>query len=235
MNILVADDEERIRENFVKRLIQLPVTFNHYFQAKDGLEALKIIETEVVDIALIDINMPILNGLELIQKIHEQNKQTQLIIISGYDNFSYAQEAIRYGVKAYLLKPVNRQEFEETILSLYKSVEQEPKQNLSEKINFLIKEQLSNSKFNLGDLASEMSLSNGHLSKIIMSETGYSFVELLTKLRIDYAKQLLTELPIGTKIYEIAELSGYSNQYYFSSVFKKETGFTPKEFARKSH
>ena len=233
MNILVADDEIRIRENFINRLVQLPVFFDTYHQAENGLEALDIIKQQNIDIALIDINMPLLNGLELIKAIHASKQNIHVIIISGYDNFSYAQEAITYGVKAYLLKPVNRKEFEEVILSSYSTLQTTKEKTLEEKIIKQIGINMTNPKFNLTDLASHMALSSGHLSKVIINETGHSFVELLTKMRVDYAKKLLLELPIGTKIYEIAELVGYNNQYYFSSVFKKETGLSPKEFIQK--
>lgn len=235
MNILVADDEIRIRENFIKRLVQLPVSFDDYYQAENGLEALEIINQQHIDIALIDINMPLLNGLELIKAIRTSKKDTHVVIISGYDNFSYAQEAITYGVKAYLLKPVNRKEFEEVILSSYSTLQTNKEKTLEEKIIKQIGANMTNPKFNLSDLANDMALSPGHLSKVIINETGHSFVELLTMMRVDYAKKLLLELPIGTKIYEIADLVGYNNQYYFSSVFKKETGLSPKEFVQKKH
>lgn len=232
MNILVVDDEERIRENFIKRLSRLPVKFDNYYQGKDGFEGLAIVQSQKVDIALIDINMPFLNGLELIQQLHTENVELSIVIISGYDNFSYAQEAIKYGVKAYLLKPVKRQEFEETIITLYKELESTRQQSLADQIISQMKQQISNSHFSLSDLASDMALSNGHLSKLIIHETGDSFGELLTRLRIDQAKTLLRELPYGTKMYEIAEMVGFNNQYYFSSVFKKQTGLSPKEFLK---
>lgn len=232
MNILVVDDEERIRENFIKRLSQLPIKFDNYYQGKDGFEGLAIIQSKAVDIALIDINMPFLNGLELIQKLHTENAELSIVIISGYDNFAYAQEAIKYGVKAYLLKPVNRLEFAETIVSLCEEIDATDKQSLADQIITRMKQHISNSHFSLSDLATEMALSNGHLSKLIIHETGKTFGELLTGLRIDQAKHFLRELPYGTKMYEIAEMVGFNNQYYFSSVFKKQTGLSPKEFLK---
>lgn len=235
MNILVVDDEKRIRENFIKRLSHLPVKFDNYYQGKDGFEALNIIQTEQVDIALIDINMPFLSGLELIRKLHTESLNLNIVIISGYDNFTYAQEAIKYGVKAYLLKPVKRQEFEETITSLYEAINRSNEQSLADKIINRMKQQISNSQFSLSDLAVDMSLSNGHLSKLIITEIGDSFGELLTRLRIEQAKTLLHELPYGTKMYEIAEMVGFNNQYYFSSVFKKHTGISPKEFLKTAY
>lgn len=235
MNILVVDDEARIRENFIKRLSHLPVKFDNYYQGKDGIEALQICQTKQIDIALIDINMPFLNGLELIKKLHSQNLSLNIVIISGYDNFTYAQEAIKYGVKAYLLKPVKRQEFEDTICYLYETMQSTPHQCLADQLMSSLKKQISNPKFTLSDLAEEMSLSNGHLSKLISHETGESFAELLTRLRIEQAKSLLRSLPYGTKMYEIAEMVGFNNQYYFSSVFKKQTGYSPKEFSKQNN
>lgn len=232
MNILVVDDEERIRQNFIKRLSRLPVKFDNYYQGKDGFEGLAVVQSKQVDIALIDINMPFLNGLDLIQALHTQNVELSIVIISGYDNFSYAQEAIKYGVKAYLLKPVKRQAFDETIIALYQELACKRQESLADQIISRMKQQISYSQFSLSDLATEMALSSGHLSKLIIHETGDSFGELLTRLRIEQAKTLIRDLPYGTKMYEIAEMVGFNNQYYFSSVFKKQTGLSPKEFLR---
>ena len=80
--------------------------------AYDGVAGLRLIEEVQPDIVVIDIQMPGFNGLEVIGKMREQKKNIQFIIISGYSQFEYARQALRYGVKDYLLKPVMKEEME---------------------------------------------------------------------------------------------------------------------------
>ena len=76
------------------------------------MAGLRLIEEVQPDIVVIDIQMPGFNGLEVIGKMREQKKNIQFIIISGYSQFEYARQALRYGVKDYLLKPVMKEEME---------------------------------------------------------------------------------------------------------------------------
>ena len=72
-------------------------------------------EKEKIDVLLTDINMPFMDGIELLSRIHEEYPGTETVIFSGYDEFSYAKKAISYGVFAYILKPVNPEEFEKVV------------------------------------------------------------------------------------------------------------------------
>lgn len=85
-------------------------------------------------------------------------------------------------------------------------------------------------ELSINDVAKYVNMSTSHFSALIKPYTGYTFVELLTKIRIDKAKELL--LSTGLKTYEIADKVGYSDAHYFSSVFKKQTGLTPREFIK---
>ena len=84
--------------------------------AYDGIAGLRLIQEKEPDIVIIDIQMPGLNGLDVIRKLKGGQKDIQFIIISGYGQFEYAQKAIRYGVRDYLLKPVMTEEMEEALL-----------------------------------------------------------------------------------------------------------------------
>ncbi|MDR0886722.1 MAG: response regulator [Clostridiales Family XIII bacterium] len=83
---------------------------------KNGKEAISAYIMNPADIILVDINMPILNGLELSQKIKEVNSNAEIIIISGFNDFEYAKTAIKIGVRNYLLKPINKNELEESLI-----------------------------------------------------------------------------------------------------------------------
>ena len=83
MNILIADDEEIIRRNFVKRIVKEGLPFVEVYRAANGKEALQLFSERDIDIALIDINMPFKNGIDLIREIRQQNQKVILIIVSG--------------------------------------------------------------------------------------------------------------------------------------------------------
>ncbi|MCW6680504.1 response regulator [Aerococcaceae bacterium NML130460] len=236
MNILVVDDETIIRQNFVKRLTRLPLAIEHIFEAKNGYEALGIAQQHTIELALVDINMPFFDGLTLIERLHEMQPQLKVIIISGYNEFNYAKRAIELGVVAYLLKPIDRQEFNQTIEKVYHSIkETQPAITFKQQILTIMKENLANVDFNLSMLATEMNLSANYLSKLIRNNFKVSFVDLLKQIRIEHAKKLLHTHPSTIKIYEVATLTGFSNQYYFSQVFKQETGLPPKEYAKQAY
>ncbi len=109
--VLVADDEEMIRRGIISLLAKYP-DFEVAAEAEDGEMALKMAVEIKPDLCLVDINMPFLNGLQLIEKLKEVNPKVVIVIITGYDRFEYAREALRLGTYEYLLKPVMEDAFE---------------------------------------------------------------------------------------------------------------------------
>ncbi len=124
MKLLIADDEKIIRETISSIIDLASLDIQLIGTASNGIEAYNIILDEYPDIVLTDIKMPGLTGLELIDRIKKINQDTEFIILSGYDEFKYAQEAMRYGVKNYLLKPCNELQImeclQDTVNSLVK-------------------------------------------------------------------------------------------------------------------
>lgn len=110
VRLLIADDEKIIRETLSTIIDWESMGVEVVAVCKDGLEAYDAIIDEYPDIVLTDIRMPKLSGLELIHKITENHDNIHFIILSGYDEFSYAKEAMRYGIKHYILKPCNELE-----------------------------------------------------------------------------------------------------------------------------
>lgn len=107
-SILLADDEPMVRKGLRLILEKSELPIEDICEADDGAEALSLIAEHFPDIIITDIRMPNLNGLEFCHKICKIYPRSSVVIISGYDDFKFAQEAIKYGVKGYLLKPVNR-------------------------------------------------------------------------------------------------------------------------------
>lgn len=103
-----VDDEINNFELFEKLVDWEENGFRIVWKATDGNEALQNFERERADLLLVDIQMPVMNGLEFVRYIRESDQDVQIILISAFNEFSYAQQAIRYGVQDYLLKPVSR-------------------------------------------------------------------------------------------------------------------------------
>lgn len=122
-NILIVDDEELIRQGLKARLTYLEIETDEIFEASNGKEALEIVKDNRVDVVITDIRMPDMDGLTMIREIQKIQVHTQFMVLSGYAEFSYAEEAISLGVKAYLLKPVSNDELKENILKIYDTLE----------------------------------------------------------------------------------------------------------------
>ena len=108
-SVLLADDEP-LTLSYLKGIIpRLEPEFSEILCAQNGREALELLKKRPADLVITDIRMPETDGLTLIRELREQKLCTKIVILSGYDEFSYAQQAIRCGVQDYLLKPIEKQ------------------------------------------------------------------------------------------------------------------------------
>lgn len=113
-NVLIVDDEKIEREG-LKYLLSREEGERTVFEAANGKQALQVLRSEDIQLLLTDIKMPHMTGLELSKKAKEENSNLQIIIFSGFSDFTFAQEAIRYGVTEYILKPVNPDDFHKVL------------------------------------------------------------------------------------------------------------------------
>lgn len=107
LQVMIADDEYIIREGIRESVDWKALGMVVIAEAEDGEEALELALQEEIHILLVDMNMPFMDGITLIRRIREHQPDCRFVIITGHDEFSYAQEAIRLGVKDYILKPVD--------------------------------------------------------------------------------------------------------------------------------
>lgn len=136
--ILVIEDEKIERETLVK-ILQDTIPSIEVFQAKNGKEALELYDKKHPSIVLADINIPLISGLEVIKRIKEYQSDCEFLILSSYDYFNYAQEAIRLGVEDFILKPYKIPELIHAVHHIIekqkmKSMEQKTKSELIDKI-----------------------------------------------------------------------------------------------------
>lgn len=239
LRVLLVDDEVMIREGFKQLFDWQAHDCEVVGEACDGMEALTQIDTLRPDIVIMDINIPIMNGLKVIQLSRIKHPNTAFVIVSGYDDFSYCREAIRLQITDYILKPVNYEEFGTCIdnlkISLFErrvSSAAEPEKQEERAIIGItryLQEHLAE-EMSLSVLADEFHLNPQYISQLFRNEIGVNFLAYLTNIRIEKAKKLLLSTPLS--VAEVAERAGYGDYRVFTKVFKKSEGVTPSQYRR---
>ena len=241
LRVLLVDDEIMIREGFKKLFDWEAHDCEVVGEAADGMEALARIDSLMPDIAIMDINIPIMNGLKVIQLSRMKHPDTAFVIVSGYDDFSYCREALRLQITDYILKPVNYEEFGTCIDNLKIALFQrqsarrrERKEERQEErtisgITRYMQEHLAE-EISLSVLAEEFHLNGQYISQLFKNEIGVNFLAYLTNIRMEKAKKLL--LTTSLSIAEVSEQSGYGDYRVFTKVFKKNEGITPSQYRR---
>lgn len=237
LQVVLVDDEIMIREGFKRLFDWAAHDCEVVGEAADGMEALAQIDHLQPDIVIMDINIPIINGLKVIQTSRMRYPDMAFIIVSGYDDFSYCREALRMRITDYILKPVNYEEFGSCIdrlkIALYENRKTEEQDAQEERtITGIIRylQEHLDKEISLNILADEFHLSSQYISQLFKSEIGVNFLAYLTSIRMERAKKLLlaTSLSIG----EISEKCGYADYRVFTKAFKKEEGSTPSQYRR---
>ena len=237
LRVLLVDDEIIIREGF-KRLFDWEGHGCEVVgEAADGMEALAQIDSLCPDIAIMDINIPIMNGLKVIQLSRIKHPDTAFVIVSGYDDFAYCREALRLQITDYILKPVNYEEFGTCLdnlkISLFeRRMSEKPPEEEGRAINSItryLQEHLSE-ELSLSVLAEEFHLNPQYISQLFKNEIGVNFLAYLTGIRMEKAKKLL--LSSSLSVAEVAERSGYADYRVFTKAFKKSEGVTPSQYRR---
>ena len=237
LRVVLVDDEIMIREGF-KRLFEWEAHDCQVVgEAADGMEALAQIDSLRPDIVIMDINIPIMNGLKVIQLARMKHPEIAFVIVSGYDDFSYCREALRLQITDYILKPVNYEEFGTCIdnlkISLFErrvseETEKQEERTITGITRYLqehVKEEMS-----LSVLSEVFHLNPQYISQLFKSEIGVGFLAYLTNIRMEKAKKLL--LSTSLSVAEVAEQAGYADYRVFTKVFKKTEGITPSQYRR---
>lgn len=205
-------------------------------------EAMLYMEKAYYDVVITDVTMPEMSGLQLIELARKQLKKVPcFVILSGYDEFKYAQEAIKLGVRFYVLKPVKVEEIEDVLCTIWiesnntfvgTSDKQEPISTekvhpvIFQVIQFIDREYASN--INIQILSEQFAINGSYLSSLFKKEMNMNFGTYLTKVRMRKAVGLLKEG--NYRVAEIAEKVGYQTASYFSEQFRKEFGCNPKDY-----
>ncbi len=254
--ILIADDES-IERMVLHRTLQKQIGEScQIFQAENGREALEIWERERIQIAILDIEMPGVNGIEAAEKIRERDKNCGIIFLTAFDEFAYAKKAITVRALDYLLKPCDEKELMAVLEeAMHRADEQErhleregrrsgslpsaePTMDLAEeenqrllKVEQMIRDYIHmhyGQDISMQELAESMNYSESYFCKLFKQRFGQNFMSYLTDLRIREARRLLEEPTVNVK--EIGQRVGYPDSNYFAKVFKRITGQSPTEY-----
>ena len=252
--VLIADDEP-IERMVVSKKIQ------KYFEgrlecvvAENGQEAVEFFQKEKCRIALLDISMPGMNGLEAAEKIREADKTCSIVFLTAYDDFSYAKKA--FGVRAldYLLKPGSDEELVAVLEEALHIAETEGKEEkdlsvipeekpdgpeeerscdnarmlaVTESIRVYIQEHYQED-ISLQDAAGFMGYSDAYFCRIFKQCFDKNFTAYLTETRVEMAKKMLADVTVNIK--DICVRVGIRDSNYFARVFKRMTGSTPSDY-----
>lgn len=125
--ILIAEDEKMIRQGLKAMIQRSGVEVEQILECPNGIEALNIINEQEVSVLFTDIRMPKMDGLALLKALKECTNPPEIVVISGYDDFSYAVEALKCGAKDYILKPVSREAIYKVMNELEEIIKQKNK------------------------------------------------------------------------------------------------------------
>lgn len=245
-SILIVDDERWVRASLKKVVERSELPFQVVHEASHGLEALDWLKEHRVDVIITDVRMPVMDGLQLVQSIQEGNFLSEMIIVSGHDEFQYAQKALRLGVRDYLLKPVMVEDMVKCLRKIKDGLlsrnerdknnsvpHEEPgnrnEQSTIEQVISYIKRNMPG-EVTLQDTATAVHLNPSYLSHLFKQQTKVNFIDYVLKLRMEEAQKLLSTTSL--RISEIAERLEYNDTSYFSHSFKRMVGKTPSEFRK---
>lgn len=123
--VIFAEDEEPLRKAICQVIDWEKLGFQLVCEAGDGQEAYEMIQQEKPDVLLTDIYMPLMDGLELAKKVRKSNRSMKIVILTGYDKFEYAKQALEMSVNYYILKPTTPAEFSEVLVKIKEELDQE--------------------------------------------------------------------------------------------------------------
>ncbi|RAV18990.1 response regulator transcription factor [Paenibacillus contaminans] len=273
--VVLIDDENKITRGLKQIINWTQLGCVVAGVAYNGKMGLQVVDETQPDIVITDIKMPYMDGLEMIEVLKSKSSPIKFIVLSGYSDFPYMQKSIKLGINNFILKPVDEQELENSVLDAIMSIETsrreletiaslQTRSNMyaelinkqvlsgasSEDANQAIladfREQQINQQasmihnikkyidehyaenISLVSAAERFFINPSYLSQLFKKKTDDTFLNYVTKIRLEKAKRLLQETDL--KVYEISSQVGYKDPKYFSKIFEKHAGVKPSDY-----
>lgn len=237
--LILVDDEPMIAEQFALAYDWEELGFELVKTFTSGSKAMEYIKSNPVDALISDVKMPGVTGIELAKYCYESYPNIGLVLLSAYRDFEFAHKAIRYNVIGYILKPINDDEFAETMFKLkeHLSKQQEILKRPSEfSKNMIINEAVSYIKQHFGEnitseaVARHVLMNPEYFGVYFKKHFGKNFIDFLKDVRMEETLKLLEDDKL--KIYTIAEMVGYKSATHFYEVFQAYYNQTPSQYRK---
>ena len=241
-SVFIVDDSQLFVEELEKTVPWNQFGCEVVGTANDAESAERMIRLLQPDIVITDICMSDRDGLELIDALADLDN-IEFVLISAFSRFEYAQKAIRLNVSDYFVKPIDDEEFYSAISRLAQRIRERkqtgdggnpPSAGISSSRESFLDQAVRyidlhySDELSAAEVANACFISESYLSKLFRKKLDTSFSEYLNFIRIEKAKALLKNTDL--MIYEIAEKTGFNTDKYFTMVFKKLTGITPRQY-----
>ena len=186
--ILIVEDDLAVRQT-----IEMVVTkskLGSIDSATDGESGYAMLSSVSYDVALIDLNLPICNGIELLRRVQPLHIHTEFAIISGIATHADALQAGVCGATAYFEKPLNMKKLVAWIAEVVQEITRHPHQ-IAQQIDDLLRERCVNAALTISEVAEVVGISTNYVSKLLTQHVGANFTNRLRELRVERAKELL--------------------------------------------
>ena len=241
--MVIVDDEPWTIKGLAQSLDWEAYGFKIVNTTTKSTEAYEYILTNNPDVVFTDIRMPKISGLEMVARLREQGSASIFIVLTGFADFNYAQEALREGVFDYCVKPLDIDYLENLAGRIKNALDEKSGKNL----DYALLPDVGNLQFQklikyinnhfteeltINGLSEDFFINEKYCSALFKKHLGMTFSEYLRKLRIEYSTTLLQNPALTIK--EIASMVGYHDYYYFMKVFNAYMGVTPAKYRKQA-
>ncbi|MDN4073011.1 response regulator transcription factor [Fictibacillus terranigra] len=238
---MIVDDEPLEREVLIMIIRKEQLGVTQLFEAQNGLDAVTIAKQKQTDIVLMDIKMPVMDGMEAAGIIKNEVPDCRVIFLTAYDEQELYGRNLTSRADDYLLKPAHPNEIKQTLVKYIPEVKNSNPGTLEtievsgnediDKVMKYIRNHL-HLDLHLDTLAELVYLSGQYLSRLFKQKTGYTITQYITACRLERAKHFL--IYSQKNVMEISEECGFYDSNYFARVFKKYEGISPTQFQQQS-
>lgn len=239
MNILIAEDElvERLAlEKTLRRIYGDKI--NDIYLCKDGKEAVTFARERQVDIVFMDIHMPKLSGIEASKQIRTFNESVEIIMVTAYADFEYAQQSLQNRASDYIVKPYSVATLQKNIDAIFAKYQTTQEIDETGKNNPFIQQakRYINANYDkdisLDQIATNVGISKFYLSRLFKQVEETNLKDYILSIKIEHAKEMLRN---GARVSEVSDKLSFSDSSYFTKCFKKIVGSSPRAFFNQNH
>ncbi len=199
----------------------------HVKTASDGQEALNILFDGSFAVAILNVSLPRLSGLEILRAVRQKYIPTEIVLLTESDNIKIAVRAIKEGAHDVLGKPVEKEELVSLVQELI-GRRHLPPHTLAKRMDAFLKDRISDPSLRRGDLCRHFSISPGHVSRLFREFFGTTFQDRRSYFRIEKAKEMMKSM--REPLYVVAKKCGFKNQVRFTEAFRRLEEMPPRKY-----